>query len=291
MTRLPSTSSQLSVLEAAYNSGVRSFDTAPIYGFGQAETVLGKFLSLHSTDDVEVTTKLGLRVSPAMQYLQPAQRVARALIARSPAARRLGQAVGHRVTEPTRDRALAESAASSLKRLGQSSVANLLAHDVDWGANGPRVLEALSDEREAGRAIRIGVSGSGPTVAPWIRRLSSIDVMQVTAADYESVRSNWHGPICVYGVLSNYLGLTCTSNVDVFGRVREVADWLSRCTSAKPKPSIAAVLVYMFLQSGASTVVFGTTRAENAIELVGLLREISAAGVEVPPTSELQSEE
>lgn len=45
------------ILEAAYDAGVRFFDTADVYGDGDSEYSIGQFLSAHP--DVAVATKLG----------------------------------------------------------------------------------------------------------------------------------------------------------------------------------------------------------------------------------------
>src|SRR5947209_18236948 len=49
----------LALLEAAYDAGVRHFDVAPLYGFGQAEGCLGEFLA-GRRGEVTVTTKYGI---------------------------------------------------------------------------------------------------------------------------------------------------------------------------------------------------------------------------------------
>lgn len=52
------------VLEAAYDSGVRFFDTADAYGDGLSERTIGAFLRSHGIEDVVVGTKVGRRVMP-----------------------------------------------------------------------------------------------------------------------------------------------------------------------------------------------------------------------------------
>src|ERR1035441_1591047 len=47
------------MLEAAFDAGIRHFDVAPMYGFGQAEGCLGEFLGRHR-GEVTVTTKYGI---------------------------------------------------------------------------------------------------------------------------------------------------------------------------------------------------------------------------------------
>ena len=49
----------LATVEAAWNEGIRYFDTAPFYGAGLAESRLGEVLSPHSRDDYALSTKVG----------------------------------------------------------------------------------------------------------------------------------------------------------------------------------------------------------------------------------------
>jgi len=49
----------LKLLQVAFDEGIKHFDTAPIYGQGYSEKILGKFLKEHR-NDVTVTTKFGL---------------------------------------------------------------------------------------------------------------------------------------------------------------------------------------------------------------------------------------
>jgi len=49
----------LNLLYSAFNSGITHFDTAPLYGKGYSEKILGKFLKKHRKE-VTITTKFGL---------------------------------------------------------------------------------------------------------------------------------------------------------------------------------------------------------------------------------------
>ena len=60
----PSESSALKLLEVAYNEGITHFDTAPLYGKGYSEKILGKFLK-GKRQKVTVTTKFGLPAGPS----------------------------------------------------------------------------------------------------------------------------------------------------------------------------------------------------------------------------------
>jgi len=60
---LPLKRDRRTVLEAAYNLGIRHFDVAPMYGLGIAEAELGEFIGARS--DVIVATKFGIRPTTA----------------------------------------------------------------------------------------------------------------------------------------------------------------------------------------------------------------------------------
>lgn len=50
----------LKLLNLAYNYGVTFYDTAPVYGFGKSEEVVGKFLNNISREKIYIATKCGL---------------------------------------------------------------------------------------------------------------------------------------------------------------------------------------------------------------------------------------
>lgn len=62
MMGTPSTKDRLALLECAFDNGITHFDTAPYYGYGESERVLGEFLA-GKRDRVTVTTKYGIAVS------------------------------------------------------------------------------------------------------------------------------------------------------------------------------------------------------------------------------------
>lgn len=58
------TDNAVETVRAAYAAGVRYFDTAPLYGAGQAETRLGLALQTVPRDAVILSTKVGYRIQP-----------------------------------------------------------------------------------------------------------------------------------------------------------------------------------------------------------------------------------
>ncbi|MEP7144203.1 MAG: aldo/keto reductase [Ferruginibacter sp.] len=59
LTLLPFEQAALRLLDTAYNEGITHFDTAPLYGNGYSEKIVGKFLK-SKRNKVTVTTKFGL---------------------------------------------------------------------------------------------------------------------------------------------------------------------------------------------------------------------------------------
>jgi D-threo-aldose 1-dehydrogenase len=76
LLRIGSARQRQDALSAAFAGGIRHFDTAPIYGFGESERALGRFLR-SGRHEVTLTTKFGLRPSGLAIGLAPLQRVAR----------------------------------------------------------------------------------------------------------------------------------------------------------------------------------------------------------------------
>jgi D-threo-aldose 1-dehydrogenase len=69
----------LAMLECAFDAGVRHFDVAPMYGFGQAEICLGGFLARHRSD-VTVTTKYGIPPAKNQGLIGVARSIARPIV-------------------------------------------------------------------------------------------------------------------------------------------------------------------------------------------------------------------
>jgi len=59
ITNLKSVSEALKLLDLAFHSGIKHFDTAPLYGQGYSEVIFGKFLK-DKRKDITLTTKFGL---------------------------------------------------------------------------------------------------------------------------------------------------------------------------------------------------------------------------------------
>jgi D-threo-aldose 1-dehydrogenase len=121
-------------LEAAWQSGIRYFDTAPLYGNGLAERRLGRFLLGRPRDEYVLSTKVGRVVDErATAGHQPPYDYSRAAVRRS--------------------------LESSMTRLGLDRIDIALVHDPDdhWAQAAGEAIPELIRLREEGTVRAIGV--------------------------------------------------------------------------------------------------------------------------------------
>lgn len=118
-------------LAAAWDGGVRYFDTAPLYGLGLAETRLNAFLREKPRAEVVVSTKVGRRLAACA----PARRTGIGKFFDVPSRRE--------VYDYSHDGIL-RSVEDSLERLGLDAIDILYVHDLDAFMHGTR---AESDRR------------------------------------------------------------------------------------------------------------------------------------------------
>ncbi|MEV4536464.1 aldo/keto reductase [Asanoa sp. NPDC049518] len=143
-------------LEAAWQAGVRYFDTAPHYGLGLSERRLGRFLATKPRAEFIVSTKVGrlIRDNPRWDGVSDDDE---------------GFAVParlHRVLDYT-ERGIRDSVEESLTRLGLDRVDILLVHDPDRSGvedSTDSGLHALASLRDEGLVTAIGTGSLGVDV-------------------------------------------------------------------------------------------------------------------------------
>ncbi|MGZ5329510.1 MAG: aldo/keto reductase [Actinomycetota bacterium] len=159
------------VLEAAWESGIRYFDTAPHYGLGLSERRLGSFLATKPRGDYVVSTKVGrlLRPSPETAHLlDDANQFA------VPASL-------HRVWDFSAD-GIRASLEESLKRLGLPEVDVLYLHDPDEHdptADLSTGIPALAALRDEGLITAIGIGSKSTDALLAAVRAGALDLIMV----------------------------------------------------------------------------------------------------------------
>ena len=136
------------IMDAAWEGGVRTYDTAPLYGLGLAETRLNRFLRDKPRDDYTLTTKVGrlLRAVP------PEER----------------DGVGKWFDVPSRREvydygydAVMRSVEDSLERLGVHRVDALFAHDLDAFNQGDALQDRLEELMAGGYRALVSLRDQG----------------------------------------------------------------------------------------------------------------------------------
>jgi aryl-alcohol dehydrogenase-like predicted oxidoreductase len=175
------------LLEAAYDCGIRHFDTARAYGYGEAEAALGDFLA-GRRDTVTVTTKLGIVPPRRSRALGTAKGAARAAARVAPALRPLlrrgAQAMGEAgAFGPAAARSSLET---SLRELRVDSVDILLLHELRPADASEELLDFLESAVGEGKVHSFGLATDRDSTAAILRerpRLARVVQVAHTAVD------------------------------------------------------------------------------------------------------------
>ena len=156
-------------IRQAYELGIRHFDTARSYGWGEAEWLLGKTLRALPRDSYTLVSKCGLVPARRSHVLSFAKSAARQLLRVLPPARGLVRSVASNARfQPTGTydvRTLSDSVETSLAELGTHYLDLLLLHNFESGKAGlPEVLRWFRELKARGSIRRIGFSVEGELV-------------------------------------------------------------------------------------------------------------------------------
>ena len=194
-------SASLRTLEWAFEAGIRHFDVAPMYGYGEAEACLGEFLSRHP-DECTVTTKYGVPSAARSGVMSTIRAVARPLLNAVPALKARAQRAAAATVEAPKRELSAEAAQASLeaslRHLRVSRIDVFLLHDATpEEVSDTSLFEFLQRARGQGK---IGCFGIGtdrghaaaieqqwPAYAPVVQREWSV---------FDAVESSGNFRIC-----------------------------------------------------------------------------------------------
>ena len=149
------------LLRAAADLGITHFDSSPYYGYGLAETDLGRFIRKRRAA-VTLTTKVGL-------YPWGYANAHAAGVWSRKAFSKMVPRLALPVVEWRVARARA-SLLASLRRLGTDYVDFLLLHEPEFSLiDGEEWLEWLEAERQDGRVRAWGLAGTAERVTPFVQ--------------------------------------------------------------------------------------------------------------------------
>jgi D-threo-aldose 1-dehydrogenase len=154
-------------LQAAWDAGIRAFDTAPHYGVGLSERRIGDFLAGRPRAEFVVSTKVGRRLVPATGPVDGAEQF-------------YGTPALSRVRDYSADGAL-RSLEDSLRRLRLDRVDIALIHDPDdhMAEALDGAYPALARLRADGTVGAIGIGVNSVPVAEWFVSRCDLDCVMV----------------------------------------------------------------------------------------------------------------
>jgi len=159
----------LRLLEAAYDAGIRHFDVAPRYGYGEAESCLGEFLQ-HHRGKITITTKYGTLPPKKNALISLGRRIAGPIVKHLPSLKHsLAKTADAATRNPNRPTFTAAEAQASLHR----SLAALRTDHIDlWllheatasDLQDDSLLQFLQSEIKKGTIGSFGVGSSSDKI-------------------------------------------------------------------------------------------------------------------------------
>jgi D-threo-aldose 1-dehydrogenase len=283
-------------LEAAWEAGIRYFDTAPWYGIGRSEHRVGSFLRDKTRDDFVISTKVGriLRPWTTPQYER----------------RHRGSWTGPPDFEVRFDYSydgVVRSWEDSLQRLGLGRVDLLLIHDLDrayfsHGADYDAYLaqlitggyEALRDLRADGKIKAIGCGVNKPGQIPQFLDLFDLDfflvagpynLLEQTTVDSELERCRQSGVSLVIGAAFGFGILATGTKAPAAGPVMLAEDELTRLKRVEQicdelgVPLAAAAIQFPYGHPAVRSVLFGALDGGQVRQNVEHLRRPVPGGL------------
>jgi D-threo-aldose 1-dehydrogenase len=279
------------MLIAAYEGGMRTFDTASFYGYGKSELRLGRFLRGVPRDSVTVSTKVGRYLKPPLGEPLDYGSWAKPLHLRP-------------VFDYSYDgtmRAFEQSAS----RLGFADFDILYIHDVDCFTHGDRYeamfgqamegcYRALDELRAGGHVRGIGIGINESDVAVRFLEAGSFDVVMIAGrytlleqgaldrllplAEAQKVEVVAAG-IFNSGILAAPAAQAARATYNYTPAPRDIAEKVGRLHAVCGKYSVpvqAVALQFPFGHRAVANVVVGISRPEH------VLRNLDWASVRIP---------
>jgi D-threo-aldose 1-dehydrogenase len=163
----------LKLLDTAFEAGIRHFDVAPMYGYGEAETCLGDFLQNHR-GQITITTKYGIAPPKKSAVIKLGRSIAGPILKQLPSLKhRLTQAANAATRKPTGSQirpsfTVAEAKASlgrSLAALRTDHIDLWLLHEATAAdLHDETVLHLLQSEVKNGTIGAFGIGSSGDKI-------------------------------------------------------------------------------------------------------------------------------
>lgn len=275
---LESEAARQRLLAEAFESGITHFDTAPYYGYGEAEKVLGNFIK-DRRDCVTITTKFGIqppRLAGAGSVAGAVKRLVKNL---GPVRKLLALQAGKMVQRGAFSAADAEkSLETSLRSLQTDHIDIYLLHEAGLSDTSDELLAFLQKKQEQGVIGRFGVGSefrkvreiacARPEFSAVLQFENSVRHHNLRAIALSGKRtlSITHGAL---GESFRQLRAALAVNSSLRGAISE----LLGADAAQPGVVSSAMLAWAAQDNPAGTVLFSSSRTDNMRANVRALRQ------------------
>jgi aryl-alcohol dehydrogenase-like predicted oxidoreductase len=271
----------IATIRTAIERGVTLIDTAPVYGFGRSEEIVGKALAEGGLrDQVQLATKVGLAWRDGVIY---------------------------RDSRPARIRLEVEA---SLRRLRTEVIDVYQVHWPDHETPFAETARTLDDLRREGKIRAIGVSNFSPAQMDAFRAVSSIDVVQppynlfereieadvLPYAQRTALTVLSYGALC-RGLLTGRINATTRFDGDDlrkvdpkfqgarFGQYLSAVESLEKLARERFAKSVLALAVRWVLDQGPTIALWGARRPDQ----LDPLNEIDGWHIDEPSRREIDA--
>jgi D-threo-aldose 1-dehydrogenase len=261
----------LRLLESAFDVGIRHFDVARYYGYGETEGILGAFIKSRRAQ-VTVTTKFGIEPPRRTNALRIALRAGRQFLRLVPSARKVVQ---QRTSVLIKGNAFSVADArrnleTSLRELGTDYIDFYLLHDYVVGDHSSDELVAFL--RQAVQAGEIRYFGLGTSIDNVIRALDcEPDLCGVIQFQNSALTRNRdklpsqvpHGLVITHGSLAG--AYRCLSSFLKAGNNR-VNDWSAGLDlDCSDERTLAALMLNYAVEANSSGLVLFSARNTDRV--------------------------
>lgn len=210
LTRNNSVKDAISNLETAFDNGITHFDCAKLYGFGQAEVLLGKF-SNDKRYKITITTKTGLRGLELPLLCLPLINRFRSIIYSRKSLKNSGLVSVAPTTGVFRPNFIIDDLHDSLKKIRTDYIDIYLLHEASISqANQEDIIATLQKCKDAGKIKMFGIASNSQTIRNEYQNLNkSYQVLQHSDQVFEqNIASmpnvNQHFVRIVYNIFTRF---------------------------------------------------------------------------------------
>jgi diketogulonate reductase-like aldo/keto reductase len=155
----------IALLEVAFDVGIRHFDVAPSYGYGQAESVLGETFRL-KRDRITIATKFGIQPPRSQSLLGIGRRLLIPVVGRIPAIKSRLSRIAGALKERARfsPHELSMSLEKSLRALRTDHIDVLLLHEAVVADLSDELFALLERSVREGKIVTFGIGSERTSV-------------------------------------------------------------------------------------------------------------------------------